>query len=115
MKRLLTGFGVIICMVMAVAVSLAMADRNPTNSVCGNSYTLTIGGQLYLAVFPTSAFGPSCEGTMTIYWSNQSRGYAFSTYENIFTNIQGVGNFVLEDKELYYLNPNDIVLTQIGG
>ena len=52
---------------------------------------------------------------MTIYWSNQSRGYAFSTYENIFTNIQGVGNFVLEDKELYYLNPNDIVLTQIGG
>ena len=95
-------------------IPIAFADNNPINSVCGNTYTLALNNQLYLADFPPSTFGPACGGTMTLYWSNQSRQYSFTTYENIFTTINGLGFFVLEDTKLIYIDPKTIILNQLN-
>lgn len=105
----------LIAIIFSVCLTIsAIADENPTNTVCGKTFMLTLGQDMYLAVFPESVFGPSCGGTMTLYWSNQNRQYSFNTYENIFTNITGLGQFVLKDTNLIYMTPGALTLVEMN-
>lgn len=94
------------------ALILASPAFAADTSVCGKSYTLTIDHELYLMKFPSTIFGPDCAGNAVFMWGDQKKTYPFVTSEIYFIKVTGLGDFVLRNSELIFLDPDGIRLTE---
>lgn len=93
--------------------SIANAVDTPAQtSVCGKSYMLIVSSELYVIDFPNSPIAPDCYGTMTFYWGNQSKQYAFITTDSVFIDITNFGLFALRGSSLYYITPSVSILKE---
>ena len=89
-----------------------MFAADTDTGVCGKSYMVTIDHELYLLKFSLSSFGPDCSGNATFMWSDQKKTYPFQTSEIYFVKVTGLGEFVLRNSELIFLDPDGIRLTE---
>ena len=94
------------------ALILASPAFAADTGVCGKSYVLTIDHELYLMKFPSTIFGPDCSGDAVFMWSDQKKTYPFMTSEIYFIKVTGLGEFVLRNSELIFLDPGGIRLTE---
>jgi len=106
MKRIILIM--LFALIMASPVLAAEADTG----VCGKSYMLTIDHELYLMKFSSASFGPECSGNAVFLWGDQKKTYPFVTSEIYFIKVAGLGEFVLRNTELIFLDPGGIRMTE---
>ena len=103
---------IILIMLFVLMMSVTALAAEADTGVCGKSYTLTIDHELYLMKFPSTIFGPDCSGDAVFMWADQKKTYPFVTSEIYFIKVTGLGEFVLRNNELIFLDPDGIRLTE---
>ena len=99
----------LLALFLLIASPYAVAEDT---GVCGKSYMMTVDHELYLMKFSSSTFGPDCSGNAVFLWGDQKKTYPFQTTEIYFIKVTGLGEFVLRNNELIFLEPDGIRLTE---
>jgi hypothetical protein len=99
-------------MLFAFSLAAPAIAADADTGVCGKSYVLTVDHELYLMKFPSTIFGPDCSGDAVFMWADQKKTYPFQTSENYFIKVTGLGEFVLRNSDLIFLDPGGIRLTE---